>query len=239
MSATLTPPPPAQMMNIISAYWTSSCVYVAAKLNIAALLSEGPMTSAQIAKATETHEPSLFRMLRALSSAGVFQETAPRTFANTPLSETLRSGVPGSMRAMAIAQLGDHFRAWSNLLFSIKTGGIAFDETEGMDIWAYYNSHPAEGVNFMEAMTGLTQAVAHALSGSYDFKGLRTIVDVGGGNGALLTSVLKMAPDAKGIVFDEPYVVEETKKRLAEQGFSDRCSVAGGSFFESMPKGAD
>jgi len=233
------PPPPAQMMNIISGFWTSCCVYAAARLNLAALLSEGPMSAAQIAKATETHEPSMFRLLRALSSAGVFQETVPRNFANTPLSETLRPGVPGSMRAMAIAQLGDHYRAWGNLMFSLRTGGIAFDDIEGMDLWAYYNSHPAEGVNFMEAMTGLTQAVAHNVGVAYDFKGLGTIVDVGGGNGALLASVLKRTPEAKGIVFDEEYVVEQTRKRLAEQDLADRCTVAAGSFFDSVPSGAD
>ena len=232
-------PPPAQMMQIISGFWTSCSVYAAAKLNLGALLSEGPMTAEQIAKATGTHAPSMFRVMRALSSVGVFRQNEDGAFAGNALSDTLRSGVPGSMRAMAIAQLGDHYRAWGNLMFSLKTGGIAFDETEGMDIWKYYNTHPAEGVNFMEAMSGLTQAVAANVGAAYDFKGLGTIVDVGGGNGALLTSILRSAPDAKGIVFDEEYVVEETRKQLEQAGLADRCSVAGGSFFETVPAGAD
>jgi hypothetical protein len=178
-------------------------------------------------------------LLRALASVGIFNENENKEFSNTPLSETLRSDVPGSMKAMAIAQLGDHYNAWGNLLYAIKTGKTAFDKVEGMSVWKYYETHPEEGINFMKAMTGLTGAAVMNVIPAYDFSSFKTIVDVGGGNGALLMAVLEAAPDAKGIVFDEEYVVEETKKKLAVKGFAERCSTAAGSFFDHIPKNAD
>lgn len=233
------PPPPAQMMQLITGFWTSCCVYNAAKLNIADLLNGSCQTAAQLAETTHCHAPSLYRVLRALASAGVFSENDKGEFSNTPLSETLKSDIPGSMKAMAIAQLGDHYNAWGHLLYSIKTGGIAFDKVEGMPVWQYYESHPEEGINFMKAMTGLTGGAIMNVLPAYDFSAFKTIVDIGGGNGALLTAVLNAAKEAKGIVFDEEYVVNETNKTLAANNFADRCSTEAGSFFDFIPEGAD
>jgi hypothetical protein len=123
--------------------------------------------------------------LRALASEGVFMTDGNGAFSLTPLGQTLRPDVPGFMQAMAIAQLGNHFQAWGSLLFSVKTGKIAFDEVHGMPVWKYYEAHPEDGLNFMKAMTGLTQAVIVNVVPAYDWSGLGSIVDVGGGNGAL------------------------------------------------------
>lgn len=233
------PPPPAQMMQMITGFWTSCCLYTAAKLNIADLLKDKPQTADQLAEASHSHAASLYRVLRALSSVGVFRENEQHQFETTPLGNTLQSDVPGSMKAMAIAQLGDHFNAWGNLVYSAKTGNIAFDNVEGMSVWKYYETNPDEGVNFMKAMSGLTGAViAHVLP-EYDFSDFKTIVDVGGGNGALLMAVLDKATQAKGIVFDEEYVVEQTKKILQQKGYDNRCEAVGGSFFDFIPAGAD
>src|ERR1700756_5727947 len=127
-------PPPVQMLQMITGFWTSCCIYNAAKLNIADLLDGKPQTVQQLAEATHSLPSPLYRVLRALASAGVFSEDETGKFSNTPLSETLRDNVPGSMKAMAIAQLGDHYNAWGNLLYSIKTGVIAFDKVEGMSV---------------------------------------------------------------------------------------------------------
>ena len=127
------------------------------------------------------------------------------------------------MKAMALAQLGDHFNAWGNLVYSVKTGNISFDNIEGMSVWKYYDMHPDEGVNFMKAMSGLTGAVIMNVLPAYDFSGFKTIVDIGGGNGTLLMAVLDRAPGATGIVFDEEYVVAETRKLIAKKGYSSRC----------------
>jgi SAM-dependent methyltransferase len=232
-------PPPAQMMQMITGFWVSCCVYAAARLNLAQHLAEGPMSAEELAAATESHAPSMFRLLRALAGVGVFSRNAEGKFELTPLGNTLRPGVPGSMRAMALAQLGDHYRAWGHLQHSVKTGEVAFDHVEGMPVWKYYETHPEHGLNFMQAMTGLTQAVIMNIVPAYDFSRFGTIVDVGGGNGALLTAVLDAAPQARGIVFDEEYVVEETAQRLAESGFDGRCEVAAGSFFDDPVPEAD
>lgn len=232
-------PPPAQMMQLITSFWTSCCIYTAAKLNIADHLKDRSKSAAQLAEATHSHAPSLYRVLRALSSVGVFKENGDHLFELTPLGHTLQTDVPGSMKAMVIAQLGDHFNAWGNLVYSVKTGNISFDNIERMSVWKYYETHPDEGLNFMKAMSGLTDAVIMNVLPVYDFSGFKTIVDVGGGNGTLLTAVLDKAPQATGIVFDEEYVVEETKKIIKEKGFDKRCDTAGGSFFDFIPAGAD
>jgi ubiquinone/menaquinone biosynthesis C-methylase UbiE len=239
MSNQPTPPPPAQMMQLITGFWTSCCIYSAAKLDIADKLAQRPQCASQLAESTHSHAPSLNRVMRALVSSGIFSKNEKGEFYNNVLSETLRGDVPGSMKAMAIAQLGDHYDAWGNLIYSIKTGKTAFDQVEGMPVWKYYEMHPEEGQNFMHAMTGLTGAVIKNVIPEYDFSSMNTIVDVGGGNGALLMAVLKTAPQAKGIVFDEEYVVEKTNIELAKKGFGDRCSTVAGSFFDFVPKDAD
>lgn len=234
-----TPPPPVQMMQMITGFWTSCCIYSAAKLNIADHLKDKPQTADQLAETTHSDAPSLYRVLRALSSVGVFKENEQQQFELTPLGNTLQSDVQGSMKEMAIAQLGDHFNAWGNLMYSIKTGHTAFDNIEGMSVWKYYEMHPDEGVNFMKAMSGVTGAVIQHVLPEYDFTNFQTIVDVGGGNGALLKAVLDKAPQARGIVFDEEYVIEETKRLLKQKGYDTRCETAAGSFFDFIPANAD
>jgi len=178
-------------------------------------------------------------VLRALSGVGIFNEHENGNFSATPLGDTLKSDTPGSMKAMAITQLGDHYNAWGNLLYSVKTGNIAFDYVEEMSVWKYYETHPDEGVNFMKAMTGLTGAVIMNVLPAYDFTSFKTIVDIGGGNGALLLAVLKVAPQAQGIVFDEEYVINKTKDSIAASGLSSRCQAIAGTFFDFVPKDAD
>jgi hypothetical protein len=232
-------PPPVQMLNMLTGFWISCCIYNAAKLNIADLLAQGPKSVDELAKSTGTQAPALYRLLRALAGTGVFVQNEQGEFANTPLSETLKEDVPGSMKAMAQAQLGDHFKAWGNLIYSLKAGGIAFDHAEGMTIWEYYSAHPDEGLNFMKAMTGLTGAIIAEVIPAYDFSQFKTIVDVGGGNGAFMMAVLNAAPHARGVVFDQDYVVKETQKELIMKDFAARCNVEAGSFFDHVPAGYD
>jgi len=233
------PPPPAQMMQMITGFWTSCCIYAAAKLDIADHLADKPQSALQLAETTHSHSASLYRLLRALSSAGIFHENESGIFSNTLLGDTLKSDIPGSMKAMALAQLGDHYNAWGNLVYSVKTGNIAFDYVEEMPVWKYYETHPEEGINFMKAMTGLTGAVIMNVLPVYDFTPYKTIVDIGGGNGALMMAVLNVAPQAQGIVFDEEYVVNETKNNIATKGLTNRCQTEAGSFFDFVPKAAD
>ena len=232
-------PPPAQMMQMVIGYWNACCLYPVAKLAVADLLAERPLTAAEIANLTHTNADAMYRVLRALSSVGVFSENDEHHFELTPLGNTLRSDVPGSMRAMVIAQLGDHYSAWGNLLYSVQTGKIAFDHLHGMSVWKYYETHPEEGINFTKAMSGLTQAVAMNHLPAYHFNDYKTIVDVGGGNGALMTAVLQNNNEPEGIVYDEPYIEEEAKQVIEKNKLSARCRFEKGSFFESVPANAN
>jgi len=238
METNQSPPPPAQMMQMITGFWTSCCIYSAAKLDIGDRIAEKPKTAAQLASETQTHAPSLYRVLRALSSVGVFSENEKGEFELTPLGNTLRSDVPGSMKAMAIALLGDHYSAWGNLLHSIKTGETAFDNLHNMPVYKYYATHPESGVNFTKAMSGLTQSVLMNILSAYDFSSFKTIVDIGGGNGALLHGILNKATNSKGIIFDEEYIKNEALQNIEKNNLQQRCSFEAGSFLEKVPSGA-
>lgn len=232
-------PPPMQMLQIISGFWISRSVYVTAKLGIADLLKDGPKTAAELAAATGTHEPSLFRLLRALVPSGIVTQENER-FGSTPVLETLRTDIPGSLRAFAMTELGEeHYPAWGELLYSVRTGGIAFDRAFGEPIWQFFSTHPENAQIFNDAMTGVTGQATEALHAAYQFTGTKTIMDVGGGHGSLLISILERNPDTRGILFDAPEVIEGAKDSIAKSGFANRTQLVGGDFFKSVPEGAD
>jgi hypothetical protein len=233
-------PPQLAMLQIISGFWVSRAIFVIAKLGIPDLLQSGPKTADELAAATDTHAPSLFRVLRALVSVGILQSSDDNQFRNTPLSETLITDAPGSLRWFAISELGqEHYPAWGNLMHSVKTGGIAFDNFYGADVWAYFKDNPEEAAIFNNSMTGMTAAVNETLRSVYDFSQFNTIVDVGGGHGGLLTEILGSSPNTRGILFDAPEVVSGAKERLTSAGLSDRCQTVAGDFFKAVPAGGD
>lgn len=227
------------MLQVIAHHWLSCCVFVAAKLNIADLLVNGPKSVAALAEATGCHAPSLYRLMRALASEGIFEETLPGTFAMTADATGLLSDAPGTMKYFVLAELGDFYQPWGALLHSIRTGETAFDHYYKMDVWQYYSTHPEEARTFMQAMTRLTEYTDKAIVAAYDFSVFRSMVDVGGGNGSLLMSIARSAPDLKGIVFDAPYVVEKTREAIEAAGMSGQCTASGGDFFEEVPAGSD
>lgn len=231
--------PSTRILQIIAGHWLACSVYTAAKLNLADLLANGQQSVEALAAASSSHAPSLYRLLRALAAEGIFEETSKGVFSITPAATALQEDAPGNVKAFVLALLGEHYHGWGELLYSVQTGGIAFDHHFGTDIWSWYRSHPAEGLNFMKAMTAMTQYVDKAIIAAYDFSGFNTIVDVGGGNGALLMAILKATPAATGIVYDAPYVIEKTAEAIAANGLTNRCGVKGGDFFKSVPPGAD
>jgi hypothetical protein len=229
-----------QMLQMIVNFWTTRAVFAAAKLGIADHIHDTPLTAADLAARTKTHAPSLFRLLRALASVGVFTEDEQQRFSTTELGATLRTGVPGSLRASMISELGeDHYDAWADILGSVATGEIAFDRRFGMPVWRYYAEKPEAGAVFNESMVGLTRSVEAAVVRAYDFSSCKAVVDVGGGFGGLLFSVLDANPNLKGILFDAPEVIEGSRRRIAAEGRSDRCEAVGGDFFTSVPSGVD
>jgi hypothetical protein len=233
-------PPPLAMLQLMSGFWISRCIYITAKLGLADLLKDGPKTAADLAEATGTHDSSLFRVLRALASVGILAQDEQDRFGDTPLLQTLRSDVPGSLRAFAMIELGEeHYPAWGELLHSVQTGGIAFDHAFGTDVWGFFKQHPDNAKIFNDAMSGMTAQATDALHAAYDFAGIETLLDIGGGHGGLITSILTRNPQMRGILFDAPQVIEGAKQALAASEAGDRCEPVGGNFFEAVPAGAD
>ncbi|MGB8511062.1 MAG: methyltransferase [Pyrinomonadaceae bacterium] len=228
------------MLGMVSGFWTSRAIYVAAKLGLADLLYERPRTAIELAEATGMHASSLRRVLRALASVGVLAEREEGRFDLTPVGATLRTGVPGSLRAFVASELGEgHYQAWGELLHSVKTGEIAFDHVYGMPVWEYYAGHPELAQTFNESMTCLTKVVEPAVLESYDFSNFKNLVDVGGGHASLLSAVLKRHAQVRGVLFDAPGVVEGARRRVTEENLAERCEVRGGDFFTSVPEGGD
>src|SRR5262249_28474617 len=199
-------PPPVALLQLVTGYWVSQAIYVAAKLGIADLLKDGPKNDDELAKAIGTHVRSLYRLLRALASVGVFAETEDGRFGLTPLGECLQTGIPGSVRALTINHGERLYRAWGELLHSVRTGETAANHVFGMDSWKYLAQNPESAVIFSEAMAELTTQVSTAVVTAYDFSRFSKIVDVGGGNGTLILSILQANPEISGILFELPHV---------------------------------
>jgi len=228
------------MLQIISGFWISRAVYVIAKLGIPDLLKSGPKTAEELASETDTHAPSLFRILRALVSVGVLSIDEDGRFAQTPLSETLVTTTPGSLRWFAVSELGqEHYPAWGNLMHSVKTGEIAFDNFFGVDIWKYFQQNPEDAAVFNNSMTNVTAHTNEAITSLYDFSQFGTIIDVGGGHGGLITSILEKNPQVKGVLFDAAEVIEGARPKIQAAGLSDRLETVAGDFFKSVPEGGD
>ena len=232
-------PPEAVLMQIISGKWASMAVSVAAKLRIADHLAAGPKTVDALAAETGTHAPSLYRVLRALAGLGVFAET-DRTFALTPMAELLRTGVPKSMRGIADYCGSDwSWRPWGDLLGTVRTGETAFDRVFGEQCFDYLAKHPDESAVFNEGMTGFSTQTAGAVAEAYPFGDFRSVVDVGGGHGAMLLTILRHHPGVSGVVFDSPHVAAGATPAIRAAGLESRCRAEGGDFFRAVPAGAD
>jgi hypothetical protein len=232
-------PPPVVLYQIASAHYLSQALYVAAQLGIADLLADGPQSYETLAAKTGTHAPSLRRVLRLLASAGVFAEGADGRFELTPVGSFLRSG-PGSFRATARLFGGPMvWRAWGDLLNTVRTGEPAFARVFGTDSFGYFADHPDEAAVFDEAMSTFTAMISAAVAAAYDFSSMRSVIDVGGGEGALLTGILRAHPNLRGAVFDLPRLADGARRQIATVGLTDRYEFVGGDFFEAVPAGFD
>jgi SAM-dependent methyltransferase len=228
------------LIQMTAAIWTARAVYAAAHLGIADLLAEGPRDTDEMALATRMHSPSLYRLLRALASNGVLSEVEPRRFSLTPLGAALKTNAPGAARATVLTIGGDwQWKAWDNFLFSLKTGKPALGEIYGVGLFDYLTTHPLDATNFNEAMVGMHGDVAPAIVEAYDFSAFRTIVDVGGGTGTLLATILHANPHTNGILFDLAGTASQARQALLSSGLSSRCKVIDGDFFKSVPDGHD
>ena len=230
-------PAPAALLRMLTGYWVSKALNVAAELGIADLLRDGSRTSDELADRCGVHPQALYRLLRALSSVGVFTEEEERRFGLTPAAELLRSDVPGSMRALARMYGSEQYRAGGNLLESVRTGEPAFDRLFGTGYFEYLAHDLEANAVFNEAMTGWTAQLADAVAAAYDFDGRGVVVDVGAGHGLLLSTVLRAHPAMRGILFDLPHVAATARPLLEQAGVAARCETVGGDFFDSVPAG--
>jgi hypothetical protein len=228
------------LRRLVNGYQVTQAIHVAAMLGIADRLRDGPHGAEDLAAQTSTHVPSLHRVLRALAAVGVLHEGDDGRFALTEIGECLRSDAPEPVGGWAAyVGLPSHFAAWSNLLHTVRTGENAFHSVHGSTVWEYRARHPEDGTIFDQAMTDITHRANRQLLEAYDFGRFGTVVDVGGGHGALLAAVLGAHPRMHGVVFDQPHVVAGAPAVLEAAGVADRCEIASGSFFDAVPPGAD
>ncbi len=234
------PPPQLVLYQMATGHYSSRALHLAAKLGVADLLESGPRHFTELAAATATHAAALNRVLRLLASAGVFEEQEGGRFALTPLGECLRTNAPGSSRAMVMVFAGIGVQdAWKELEYCVRTGEPAFRKRGAADAFAEMAKDPEGAADFDAAMAAFTRMTAIAVAAVYDFSALRTVVDVGGGNAALLIGILRATPRLEGIVFDQPHVVDRAKKEIEAARLTDRCRAVGGDFFREVPGGAD
>lgn len=223
----------------MTGYWISQAISAAAELGVADYLVDGPATAEELAKATGTEPSALYRLLRALSSVGVFRQGQPGRFEHSAMSELLRRDSPDSMCSLARIYGAELFRAWGDFGYSVRTGRPAFEHVLGVGPFEWFEQHPEAGRTFNEAMTGYTFTVANAAVAAHDFTPYRTVVDVGGSLGTLLVASLGQSGASRGILFDLPHVIDEARPHLAALGFADRTECAAGDFFDQVPSGGD
>jgi ubiquinone/menaquinone biosynthesis C-methylase UbiE len=230
----------ATLLRMMTGYWVAKALNVAAELGVADLLRDGPRTIGELASACGAHPPTLYRLLRALASQGVFAELGGQRFELTPLAELLRSDGPDSKRALArMYGASEQFGAWADLMECVRTGEPSFAKRYGTSAWEYRSKRPDVDAVFNEAMTGVTTQVADAVVAAYNFDGLNTVVDVGGGHGVLMATILRAHPRMRGVLIDLPRVIAGTRALLEAAGVAERCETVALDFFESVPPGGD
>jgi len=233
-------PPHAQLIQLSTGYWVSRIVYAAAKLGLADLLTEGPKSAVELAEATHTHETSLHRLMRTLASLGILTEDTDHRFALTLLGEALKTGAPGYARSSILSLVGDcRWRSWGEFLYCLETGETGVKKAFGMTGWEYLEQHPQEMTYFQELMIGFHGHEPAAVAAAYDFSGFQTVVDIGGGTGNMLVTILDHYPVIRGVLFDLPDVVREAPALIQARGLTDRVTVEAGDFFTNVPTGGD
>jgi uncharacterized protein YlxP (DUF503 family) len=228
-----------QLTRMILSAALSRAISSIAELGVADLIeAKTAQSAASLASATRTHERSLYRVLRFLASHGIFRETGNRQFEHTPLSLCLRSDAEGSFRAAA--QMFHRMSSgWEGLHHATLTGEPGFNKVFGQPLFEYIGTHPELAPVFDAGMTAIHGHETAAMLDAYDFSGIHVLADIGGGNGSLISAVLQRYPAMKGILFDLGHVTGRARENMQASSLSDRCTVIEGSFFESVPSGAD
>lgn len=233
-------PPEVALTQMIMGSIGAQAIYVAAKLGISDLLADGPKTVVELASATNTDAPSLYRVMRALASLGIYFEEENKTFKLTTFAELLSSESPRSLRDIAIFMGEDwHWNVWGRTLFSVQTGKPAWAEVNGQDPFPYLQANPEKARIFDRAMSSLSNLATKGVVDGYDFSGVTTLIDIAGGQGRLLTGIVAANPAMRGVLFDLAHVLEGAREVVASSPAAGRVEFASGDFFESVPGGGD
>jgi hypothetical protein len=240
MADTTDPKTRGLLMQLIFGFFPSAVIYVAARLKIPDLLAAGPKRSEELAGLTGTHAPSLYRLLRALAYLGILEETGSGSFGLTDLGQPLRSDVPGSVWATSLLFGGEGvWRSWGELLSGVRSGEMVYRRIFGMEPFENQADDPEAAAMFNRAMSEGTRETAPAVIGVFDFTSFGTLVDVGGGDGTLLTAIVAATPGLRGVLFDTAAGVAQAPERLEAAGVADRCQIVEGDFFQAVPDGGD
>jgi SAM-dependent methyltransferase len=227
-----------QLRLMLSGYRVSQAVHVAALLGVSDLLKDEPQSSQYLAERTGTDEDAIYRLMRGLSGVGLFTEVSPRQFALAPLGSLLRTDVEGSLHSLAV-MLGQEWmwRPWGRLRESIETGEPVFAQVFEMSFLEYIQRNAEVKTVLWKAMAGAADRAA--VADIYNFSNAKTVVDVGGGQGALIAAILAKYPEVHGILFERGSLLPAAKGVLESAGVLDRCELVEGDFFEAIRGGAD
>lgn len=233
-------PPPAAMIEMILATWTSQAITVAAQLGVADALANGPLPIEELAPRVGADADALRRLLRALISRGIFCHRRDGRYELNSLADTLRSDAPVSMSSAARFYGSPEQRErWTLLVDSVRTGNAVVPALRGKESFDYFADEPELAELFNQTMTSISELTVAPVVAGYDFSAYPTIVDVGGGHGPLLAAILAAAPASRGVLYDLPRVVAGAPRLLREHDVADRVRITEGSFFDSVPGGGD
>lgn len=216
------------------------CIYIAAELGISDFLAIENLSIEEISLKTNTHSPSLYRMMRLLVNVGLYYETEDHKFALKPMGDLLRIDSKKSMRNYALFMGSEWiWNVWGHGKYSIESGNTSQQEIYGKGIFEFLNENENLKGIFNRGMTSGTLRSVEQIINSYKFSNQKTIVDVGGGNGILLAKILKTSPELKGVLYDQYSVIEKSEITFLEEGVNDQVKLIGGNFFNSVPHGGD
>lgn len=233
------PPAHVGVMQLLSASYIAGAISCLAQMGIPDLVEAGPKSAKELASQIGADPEALHRLMRATASVGVLSEGPDGKFSETPMSAVLRSNGKPSLRALAMMGGREwHGRGWSRLEYCVRTGKQALEQIYGTPIFEYFKQHPDEAQIFNDAMTSISTGDSPAVADAYSFEGIHSIVDVGGGHGFLLATILERNPQMKGTLYDEPHVTEGAKNGPLKS-VMERCTLTSGDMFSSVPVGAD
>ncbi len=246
MSKTNNPQPQGEMMpeqilgQMIGGFMISQMIHVAAKLGIADIVADGAKSVTEIAQTCNCHSSNLYRLMRGLSSIGIFNELDNRHFELSPMAALLKENVEKSMRYFAMwAGEPWTWQPFGGLLDSVQSGEPAFPRVFNQDLTQYLNEHSQDAGIFNQVMVERTTPIARAVAAAYDFDSIKKIIDVGGGFGILIRTILKNNPQLKGVLFDLPQVINRVGDLMTKEGLAERCEVLAGDFFDTIPVQGD